>query len=107
MTYLKYVFCILCPGLNLGVSLHEDVWNTSSPVSVVRCAACGEPGRVCAVSALLLPDAWGFTHCTSARGHCACQSGQPAVKMLSAHSLLGFKEVGKEITAERAKNYFS
>lgn len=66
----------------------------NSVVCILRCVACCEPEWVCTVRALHR-DAWGFTRCTSGRGHCSCQSVQPAVKMLSVRSLLGCKEVGK------------
>lgn len=87
--------------------LNEDLWNTKQHCLYGEVCCLLRMEQVWAVSALLLLGAWGFTHCTSARGHWPCQSGQAAVKMLSAHSLPGLKEVGKEITPEKAKNYFS
>lgn len=108
-TLIYLEVCLLC-SLPKVESSSELTWKSleqPAALSIFRAVLLAENRAGLCSQCIITPQCMGIYTLHTGRGHCTCQSGQPAVKRLSTHSLLGFKEVGKEITPERVKNYSS
>lgn len=107
LTYLEA--CLLCSLPRVG-SRGELTWKCleyPAALSVFWGVLLAENRAGLCSQCIITPQCGGIYTLHINQGHCTCQSGQPAVKIPSTHSLPGFKEVGKEVTPERGKNYSS